>query len=103
MEVVILHGILMVKNYTLIRDTLNKSFDKKTFTPTQKWYELYYIIPNGKHNGWTGVDSNKMTLPVEPKETITFTYVDGTTATYNVFIVRNKGLYDALPCTMTFN
>lgn len=80
------------------------SFDRKTFTTSSKWYELFYLVPQAKKtsSGWKGKDSNNVDLAVEAKTTATVTFLDGTTATYNVYVVRNAAQYSATTCTMTF-
>ena len=80
------------------------SFGRTTFTTSSKWYELFYLVPQAKKNnsGWKGKDSNNVDLAVEAKTTATVTFKDGTTATYNVYVVRNAAQYGATTCTMTF-
>ena len=79
-------------------------FDKTSFKTTSKWYELFYLVPQAKRtsSGWKGKDSNNVDLAVEAKTTATVTFKDGTTATYNVYVVRNAAQYGATTCTMTF-
>ena len=80
------------------------SFGRTTFTTSSKWYELFYLVPQAKRtsSGWKGKDSNNVDLAVEAKTTATVTFKDGTTATYNVYVVRNAAQYGATTCTMTF-
>ena len=96
------NGNVKVDGVTYTRE-LN-SFDRKTFTASSKWYELFYLVPQAKKNnsGWKGKDSNNVDLAVEAKTTATVTFLDGTTATYNVYVVRNAAQYGATTCTMTF-
>ena len=95
-------GNVTVDGVTYTRE-LN-SFDRKTFTTSSKWYELFYLVPQAKRtsSGWKGKDSNNVDLAVEAKTTATVTFLDGTTATYNVYVVRNAAQYGATTCTMTF-
>ena len=79
-------------------------FNKTSFKAESKWYELFYLVPQAKRtsSGWKGKDSNNVDLAVEAKTTATVTFKDGTTATYNVYVVRNAAQYGATTCTMTF-
>ena len=96
------NGNVTVDGVTYTRE-LN-SFGRTTFTTSSKWYELFYLVPQVKKNssGWKGKDSNNVDLAVEAKTTATVTFLDGTTATYNVYVVRNAAQYGATTCTMTF-
>ena len=80
------------------------SFGRTTFTTSSKWYELFYLVPQAKRtsSGWKGKDSNNVDLAVESKTTATVTFLDGTTATYNVYVVRNAAQYSATTCTMSY-
>lgn len=96
------NGNVTVDGVTYTRE-LNV-FNKTSFKTTAKWYELFYLVPQAKKNssGWKGKDSNNVDLAVEAKTTATVTFLDGTTATYNVYVVRNAAQYGATTCTMTF-
>ena len=96
------NGNVTVDGVTYTRE-LN-SFGRTTFTTSSKWYELFYLVPQAKRtsSGWKGKDSNNVDLAVEAKTTATVTFKDGTTATYNVYVVRNAAQYGATTCTMTF-
>lgn len=96
------NGNVTVDGVTYTRE-LN-SFGRTTFKASSKWYELFYLVPQAKKNnsGWKGKDSNNVDLAVEAKTTATVTFLDGTTATYNVYVVRNAAQYGATTCTMTF-
>ena len=78
-------------------------FNETSFNTTSKWYELFYLVPQAKRtsSGWKGKDSNNVDLAVGAKTTATVTFKDGTTATYNVYVVRNAAQYSATTCTMT--
>ena len=96
------NGNVTVDGVTYTRE-LNV-FNKTSFKAASKWYELFYLVPQAKKNnsGWKGKDSNNVDLAVEAKTTATVTFLDGTTATYNVYVVRNAAQYGATTCTMTF-
>lgn len=96
------NGNVTVDGVTYTRE-LNV-FNKTSFKTESKWYELFYLVPQAKKNnsGWKGKDSNNVDLAVEAKTTATVTFKDGTTATYNVYVVRNAAQYGATTCTMTF-
>ena len=96
------NGNVTVDGVTYTRE-LNV-FNKTSFKTTAKWYELFYLVPQAKKNssGWKGKDSNNVDLAVEAKTTATVTFKDGTTATYNVYVVRNAAQYSATTCTMTY-
>ena len=96
------NGNVTVDGVTYTRE-LNV-FNKTSFKTTSKWYELFYLVPQAKKNnsGWKGKDSNNVDLAVEAKTTATVIFKDGTTATYNVYVVRNAAQYSATTCTMTF-
>ena len=96
------NGNVTVDGVTYTRE-LNV-FNKTSFKAESKWYELFYLVPQVKKNssGWKGKDSNNVDLAVEAKTTATVTFKDGTTATYNVYVVRNAAQYGATTCTMTF-
>ncbi len=67
------------------------SFAKTSFKTTNSWYELFYLVPTAKQTKtkWSGKDSNNVDLAVETSGSATVTFLDGTTASYRVFIVRN--------------
>lgn len=92
------NGNVTVDGITYTRE-LN-SFSKTSFTASSKWYELFYMVPAGKHSKWTGKDSNNVDLAVDTKGSATVTFLDGSTATYDVFVVRNAAQYSATTCTM---
>ena len=96
------NGNVTVDGVTYTRE-LNV-FNKTSFKAGSKWYELFYLVPQEKRtsSGWKGKDSNNVDLAVEAKTTATVTFLDGTTATYNVYVVRNAAQYGATTCTMTF-
>ena len=96
------NGNVTVDGVTYTRE-LNV-FNKTSFQAKSKWYELFYLVPQAKRtsSGWKGKDSNNVDLAVEAKTTATVTFMDGTTATYNVYVVRNAAQYGATTCTMTF-
>lgn len=79
------------------------NFNVTSFTASSKWYELFYMIPTGKHTSWSGKDSNNVDLAIDTKTTATVTFQDGKTAVYDVFVVRNAAQYSATTCKMTFN
>lgn len=78
------------------------NFNMTSFTASGKWYELFYMIPAGNHASWSGKDSNNVDLAVEAKTQATVTFKDNSTATYDVFVVRNAAQYSATTCKMTF-
>ena len=47
-------------------------------------------------------DGNNVDLAVEAKTQATVTFKDGSTALYNVYVVRNAAQYAATTCTMKF-
>lgn len=96
------NGNVTVDGVTYTRE-LN-SYSKTTFTTNSKWYELFYLVPVAKRTstGWTGKDGNNVDLAVEAPTKATVTFKDGTTAEYNVYVVRNAAQYAATTCTMTF-
>lgn len=96
------NGNVTVDGVTYTRE-LN-SYGKTTFTTNSKWYELFYLVPVAKRNstGWTGKDGNNVDLAVEAKTQATITFKDGSTALYNVYVVRNAAQYAATTCTMKF-
>ena len=59
------NGNVIVDGVTYTR-TLN-DFNKTSFTATGKWFELFYMIPAGRHSSWSGKDSNNVDLAVEAK------------------------------------
>lgn len=89
-------------NLTLTRE-LN-SFSKTSFVASSGWFELFYLVPTAKQakTKWTGKDSNRVDLAVETSGSATVTFLNGSTASYRVFIVRNAAVYSATTCTMTF-
>lgn len=92
------NGNVTIDGVTYTRE-LN-SFNKTSFTTSSKWYELFYMIPKGKHTSWSGKDSNNVDLAIDAKSEATITFLDGSTATYEVFVVRNAAQYSATTCTM---
>lgn len=89
-------------NLVLTRE-LN-SFAKTSFKANNSWYELFYLVPTVKQTKtkWSGKDSNNVDLAVETSGSATVTFLNGSTASYRVFIVRNAAVYSATTCTMTF-
>lgn len=94
------NGNVTVDGITYTR-VLN-NFNMASFTASSKWYELFYMIPAGKHTSWSGKDSNNVDLAIDTKTTAVVTFLDGSTATYDVFVVRNAAQYSATTCKMTF-
>ena len=96
------NGNVTVDGVTYTRE-LN-SYGKTSFTSNSKWYELFYLVPVAKRTsaGWTGKDGNNVDLAVEAKTQATVTFKDGSTALYNVYVVRNAAQYAATTCTMKF-
>lgn len=96
------NGNVTVDGVTYTRE-LN-SFGKTQFTSNSNWYQLFYLVPKAKRSssGWSGVDSNNIPLPTEPRKEATVTFKDGTTAEYYVYSISNAAAYQGTTCRMTF-
>lgn len=96
------NGNVTVDGVTYTRE-LN-SFGKTSFASNSSWFKLFYLVPKVKRTsaGWTGKDSNNITLNTQPRTEAVVTFKDGTTAEYYVYSVSNAGAYQATTCTMTF-
>lgn len=96
------NGNVVADGVTYTRE-LNQ-FGKTSFTAGSSWFQLFYLVPKAKRAsaGWTGKDSNNVTLNTQARKEATVTFKDGSTAEYWVFSVSNVGAYQATTCSMTF-
>lgn len=76
---------------------------KTSWSCPANWYEMFFLMPTGHKTSWSGKDSNNVDVAVDAKGTVDFTYLNGDTATYDLFVVRNAAPYSATTVTMTFN
>ena len=75
---------------------------KTSWSCPANWYEMFFLMPSGQKTSWSGKDSNNVDVAVDTKGSVAFTYLNGDTATYDLFVVRNAAPYSATTVTMTF-